>query len=152
MIPATRHVPILAVLGWHPYHGITIHIWCDWGTIATAYLHAFFYILKYSFGDYHKQAPGQHGWNYLFPPRMCFVPFHYSSGTDAMNGIPIPPENSDNCGDMLAGFLGTMASMKLLRRNKYAIFYFDISCGKKLRIRKRIEEYYKLKKVLTSVS
>jgi hypothetical protein len=133
MISATQHGPVLAVLGWHPYHAITIHMWCGWGTIATSYLHAFFYILKYSFSDYHKQAPGQQGWNYFFPLPMCFAALHYSYGTDTMIGILMLPENYDNCGYMPAEFLGTMAlsfltvlaifSVKFIRRNKYNVFY-----------------------------
>ena len=133
MIPATRHGPVLAVLGWHPYHAMTVHMWCGWAAIATAYLHTFFYILKYSVGDYNKQAPGQHGWNYFFPPPMCFVPSHYSEGTNE-DGTPMPPEGYKHCEKMLAGFFGTISlsfltvlaicSMKFIRRNQYTVFYF----------------------------
>ena len=127
MIPATRHGPILAVLGWHPYHAITIHMWFGWACIGTSYIHMLLYILKYAVGTYSLQ-----GWQYFFPPMMCFIKSQYVF--EDADGNEQPPKGYEECEKALAGFFGTVAisfltvlaicSMKFIRRNQYTVFYF----------------------------
>jgi len=138
MIPATRHGPILAALGWHPYHACTIHMFCGWGSFWSSWIHFVCYIIKYSVSTY--DFPNYH---YIFPPAMCFTWNTKDGGavnattgdilyTD--DGMPEPPDGYENCGKFFSGFYGTIAitfftilvvaSMKHVRRYRYQVFYF----------------------------
>lgn len=141
MIPATRHGPVLAVLGWHPYHACTIHMFCGWGSFWCSWLHFIFYIIKYAVTDY--EAP-VYSWMFIFAPRMCWT---WNTKTGGLmnettgeiildeDGHPEPPEGYGNCKKMLSGFFGTVSllfftilvitSMQVVRRYKYQVFYFS---------------------------
>jgi len=139
MIPATRHGPVLAALGWHPYHACTIHMFCGWGSFWCSWIHFICYIIKYAVSTY--EFPN---WYYIFPPTMCWTWNTKDGG--AVNattgeilfdedGMPLPPDGYKNCGKMLAGFYGTcgllfftilvITSMQVMRRYKYQVFYFS---------------------------
>jgi len=158
MIPATRHGPLLAALGWHPYHACTIHMFCGWFSYWASMIHFLCYIIKYGAGEYPASRETAHfeltggwkGYQFIFPPAMCFSwngqdggQVNFTTGEillddDSYN--PKPPLGYSDCGKMLSGFYGTIAitfmtilvltSMKVLRRYRYQLFYFShIICG-----------------------
>jgi len=152
MIPATRHGPVLAAMGWHPYHACTIHMFCGWFSYWASMIHFLCYIIKYGAGEYpmsrdkeHLALTGGHpGWRFIFPPAMCFTWNGKDNGKvnattgeimfdDMMN--PLPPLGYSDCGKMMTGFYGTISivfmtilvltSMKVMRRYRYQVFYFS---------------------------
>lgn len=143
MIPATRHGPVLAVLGWHPYHACTIHMFCGWLSYWASMIHFLCYIIKYGAGEYPMSREQEHleltggwkGYQFIFPPAMCFSwngkdggQVNATTGEVMLDGDlnPMAPLGYNDCGKMLAGFYGTIGiiaftvlvvtSMQVVRR------------------------------------
>ena len=120
MIPASKHAPILALLDWHPFHAMSIHMWCGRLSFFATYLHFVLYIAKYVVrGVYNGFTPAE----FFFPPPVCFAILYDEDP---------PPED---CAKMLAGFFGFLAilaftvlylfSLKVVRRHRYMLFYIS---------------------------
>jgi NAD(P)H-flavin reductase len=145
MIPATRHGPVLSVLGWHPYHACTIHMWLGWGSFWFSWLHFIFYIAKYASpyypnarNDLCNDGEGMPGWRWVFPSSACFTynkkpEYEWFNPETNETEMIIDPCLGD-CGKQINGFYGTVAiffmtclavtSMQVFRRYKYTVFYF----------------------------
>ena len=52
MIPASRHGPVLSLMGWHPYHACTLHMFAGWFSFWFSWLHFLCYMIKYGSSYY----------------------------------------------------------------------------------------------------
>ena len=119
VIPAAKHAPVLALLNWHPFHAMTLHMWCGRLSFFGSFIHFFCYILKYAVrGVYNGYNPVQ----FFVPIRECFY---------VLQDAELPHD----CGKMLNRLFGTLAifffavlmvcSIKTVRRHRYMLFYIS---------------------------
>lgn len=147
MIPASRHGPVLNLMGWHPYHACTIHMFAGWLSFWTSWLHFLGYIAKYSTDVYPtsrsdlcmEEQGGWPGYRWIIPPKICFTYNNQKDyewyNPDTNTTEMIDPPCFRDCGKQINGFYGTVAivaftilaitSMQFMRRYKYTVFYFS---------------------------
>eukprot|EP00751_Fragilariopsis_kerguelensis_P005652 CAMPEP_0170793606 /NCGR_PEP_ID=MMETSP0733-20121128/22796_1 /TAXON_ID=186038 /ORGANISM="Fragilariopsis kerguelensis, Strain L26-C5" /LENGTH=965 /DNA_ID=CAMNT_0011142671 /DNA_START=114 /DNA_END=3008 /DNA_ORIENTATION=- len=147
MIPASRHGPVLNLMGWHPYHACTIHMFAGWVSFWGSWLHFICYIIRYASSKYPtarnpiciETQGGWPGYRWIFPPAMCFtynkVPNYEWFNPETNTTDLIDPPCFRDCGKQINGFYGTIAilaftilaltSMQVVRRYKYTVFYFS---------------------------
>merc|ERR1719188_450712 len=102
LIPVAKHGPILAAMGWHPYHACTIHIWLGYIAIYASIAHFIAYCVSWI-------AKGDTAQQHFWAERYCWkAPVPPVLEDDAMEPPPMY-EPYISCKEQIQNFYGLVA-------------------------------------------